>query len=70
MKETDLTALVFLVLGAAIVWGILSGIFKMIGTNWNEEIFSAGAVWSIFKWPIIALILLVLYIFGIMPKIQ
>ncbi len=69
MKETDITALVFLVLGGVIVWGILTGIFKMLGRNWTEETFNVGAIWNIFKWSIIALVALLIYIFGIMPKL-
>jgi len=70
MKETSITALVFLVLGGIIVYGILTGIFRMIGTEWTPGTFNAAAIWNIFKWPLIALVLLILYIFGIMPRIQ
>ncbi len=70
MKETSITALVFLILGGTIVWGILTGIFKMVGKEWTEGSFNAQAIWNLFKWPAIALILLLVYIFAIMPRIQ
>jgi len=70
MKETDISALVFLILGGIIVYGILTGIFKMIGTDWTTEPLNGAAIWRIFKWSFIALVLLLVYIFGIMPRIQ
>jgi len=57
-----MVSLGFLFFGGGFVVTLLKAIGKMLTTDWDKEKFSAASVLNLFKWPLIFLVLLCLFI--------
>jgi hypothetical protein len=63
----DIVSLGFVVIGGFFVFSLLKAIWQLITTEWKDGEFSALKVLGVFKWTILSLILLILFIAFVVP---
>ncbi len=59
-----------LVLGGLFVVTLLKSLWKLINTDWDQEKFNGSTVLSVLMWPIVSLILLIVFIAYILPHLD
>ncbi|MBT8233850.1 MAG: hypothetical protein HKO66_13110 [Saprospiraceae bacterium] len=69
-SAADITAFTFLFLGSLFVYSLIKGIIKLLSYDWQENEFNAINLIKMFSISIISFILLLVFIFGIMPKLS
>lgn len=52
----------FLLLGGAFVATLLNALWTMISKDWGDEPLTAGSIFQLFKWALLSLVLLILFI--------
>ena len=65
-----ITGLIFLFIGLVFIVTLFKGIFKLLGHDFGPQGLNAKGVIGLFKGPIIACILLFIYVIWVLPYLQ
>lgn len=68
-ESKDIVAFTFLFLGCLLVISLLRSLIKLVSYEWQEGEFSIWALIKMFATTLVSLILLLIFIFLVMPNL-